>query len=184
MFRANDYRSEINQNPTWPKFDSPTNLEQITTFLVEVQWLPSQVTVERAIAHLQLQRTDGGSARKDANEFKRQAQANFEAACIAAGAIPLSPNELSEFSALSFADLQRKYWSEDADFFRVRYNKAAREFGYRIPEKPTPVEVTDEGTVRLTAAEYSGMSAQNILRRLKEPGFKRAVDKLIANGEI
>jgi hypothetical protein len=183
-FTATDYRHEINLNDTWHKFDSPGNLQRILSFLEEAQWLPSQVTINRAIAHLQLPRTDGGSARKDANEFKRQAQANFEAACAVADAFPFSPQELREFSALSFADLQRKYWAEDGDFFRVRYNKAAREFGFVIPPKPAPPVVEDEGTIRLTAAEYHSMSAQTILQRMRNPKFKLAVMKLVAAREI
>jgi hypothetical protein len=184
-FTARDYQSEINTNTTWRKYAGPDNLKRITAFLQEVQWIPSQVTVERAITHLQLPRTDGGSARKDVSEIRRQAQANYDAAAAEAEALPLTPNELREFAGLSFADLQHRYWSEDGDFFRVRYNKAAKTFGYRIPEKPTSsAEVADDGTVRLTAAEYRKMSAQEVRDRMRSPRWKLALMMLIKNGEV
>jgi hypothetical protein len=185
MFTTKDYAHEISLNATWRKYDSPANLQRILSFLAEAQWLPSQVTVERALGHLRLPRTDGGSALKDANAAKRAAQTNFDAACAAADALPLNPQELREFSALSFADLQRRYWSEDADFFRVRFNKAAREFGYRIPEKPSPsVEVEDGGEIELTAEQYHAMPARELQIKLRNPRFKLQVMQLIKSGAI
>jgi hypothetical protein len=186
MYRSKDYLAEISQNKTWPKCFSPANLNTLLDFLIEKQWLPSQVTIDRALTQLQFARTDGGSARKDAADFRRKAQAQFDAACANAEAIPLTPQECAEFSALSFADLQRKYWSEDADFFRVRYGKAAKMFGYKIPARPQVAEEIDESKeLKLSAAEYHSIPAQTTCRRLRtEPAFRRAVDRLVKMGAI
>jgi hypothetical protein len=181
MYRTKDYLAEISQNATWPKCFGSANLNVLLDFLIEKQWLPSQVTINRALTHLRFERTDGGSARKDAADVRRKAQAQFDAACANAEAIPLTPQECAEFSALSFADLQRKYWSEDADFFRVRYGKAAKMFGYKIPPRPEAVEEIDESKeIKLTAADYHSTPSQTICRLLRSnPAYRRAVDRLI-----
>src|ERR1700693_4202837 len=129
MYRSKDYLPEMTKNETWPKCFSPANLNTLLDLLIDKQWLPSQITVNRALTQLQFARTDGGSALKDAVDVRRKAQVQFDAACANADALPLTPEELAEFASLSFVDLQRKYWSEDADFFRVRYGKAAKMFG-------------------------------------------------------
>ncbi len=188
-FTARDYQNEINTNAPWRKYAGAENLNRILVFLQEVQWIPSQTTIERAIANLELPRTDGGSARKDVIEIRRQAQANYDAAAAEADALPLNPQELAEFAALSFADLQRKYWAEDGDFFRVRYNKAAKTFGYRIPEKPAALVEAEAGqedgtAVQLTAAAYKALSANDLKLKLRSPKFKLEVMKLIKAGAI
>jgi|SRR5215469_1426310 len=58
-FTKRDYQSELNLGDAWMKYASSENEERILEFLEEVQWLPSQVTINRAIASLQLSRTDG-----------------------------------------------------------------------------------------------------------------------------
>jgi hypothetical protein len=180
MYRTKDYLSEITKNETWPKCFSQGNLNTLLDFLIEKQWLPSQVTINRALTELQFTRTDGGSARKDATEVRRKAQVQFDAACASADALPLTPEELAEFASLSFADLQRKYWSEDADFSRVRYGKAAKTFGYKIPPRPQVEEEIDESKeIKLTATEYNATPAQTICRLLRNPAYRRAVDRLI-----
>ncbi len=189
MYTIKDYTNEINTNVTWRKYAGPDNLKRIVVFLQEAQWIPSQTTIERAIANLQLPRTDGGSARKDTNELRRQAQVRFDAAYAEADALPLRPQELAEFAALSFADLQRKYWAEDGDFFRARYTKAARTFGYRLPEKPAALVEAEAGqedgtAVQLTAAAYKALSANDLKLKLRSPKFKLEVMKLIKAGAI
>jgi hypothetical protein len=187
MYRSKDYLPEITKNETWPKCFSPANLNTLLDFLIEKQWLPSQVTIDRALAQLQFARTDGGSARKDAVDVRRKAQVQFDAACANAEALPLTPTECAEFSALSFADLQAKYWSDDADFFRVRYNKAAKMFGYRIPPRPQAVEEGEDeaDAMQLSAPAYHAIPAAIVCQRLRrEPRFRRAVDRLIKMGAI
>ena len=187
MYSSKDYLTEITKNETWPKCFSPANLNTLLDFLIDKQWLPSQVTINRALTQLQFARTDGGNARKDAADVRSKAQAQFDVACADAEALPLTPTECAEFSALSFADLQAKYWSNDADFFRVRYNKAAKTFGYKIPPKPQAVEEGEDeaDAMQLSAAEYHGIPASTVCQRLRrEPRFRRAVDRLIKMGAI
>jgi hypothetical protein len=187
MYRSKDYLTEITKNETWPKCFSPANLNTLLDFLIDKQWLPSQITINRALTQLQFARTDGGSARKDAVDVRRKAQAQFDAACANAESLPLTPPELAEYAALSFLDLQRKYWAEDADFFRVRYNKAAKTFGYKIPPKPQVAEEGDDeaDALQLSAAAYHAIPAATVCHRLRrEPRFRRAVDRLIKMGAI
>jgi hypothetical protein len=185
MYKTKDYLPEITKNETWPKCFSQDNLNTLLDFLIEKQWLPSQVTIDRALTQLQFARTDGGSARKDAADLRRKAQAQFDAACANAEGIPLTPQELAEFAAFSFVDLQRKYWAEDDDFFRVRYGKAAKIFGYKIPPRPQVAEEIDESKeLKLSAAEYHATPAQTICRLLRNPAYRRAVDRLIEAKQI
>ena len=183
MFRIKDYISEINQNETWKKYFSAEGHKVLLDFLVERQWLPSQFTINRAIAELNFTRTDGGSARKDAADFRRKAQSQFDEACANAEALPLTPEELAEYASLSFADLQKKYWAEGGDFFRVRYGKAAKTLGYKIPPRPQVENETAEA-VALTAEQYRSMPSSELQRRLRIPSFKMAVYKLIQQGLI
>ena len=185
-FKRSDYRSELYLHDTWPKFDSPEAESRILTFLEQSQWLPSQTTISRAIAHLQLVRTDGRTAKDDAREIRAAAQREYNSAVKQANELPLRRLELDEFAAMGQDELARKYWAEDGDFFRIRYNKASREFGYRIPNKPAASEELgdDGGEIQLTAAEYHALPARTILQKLRDPQFKRAVDRLIARSEI
>jgi len=185
MYRSKDYLTEITKNETWPKCFSPANLNTLLDLLIGKQWLPSQITINRALTQLQFTRTDGGSARKDATEVRRKAQAQFDAACANAESLPLTPQELAEYAALSFVDLQRNYWAEDADFFRVRYNKAAKTFGYKIPPRPQVEEEIDESKeIKLTVAEYRSTPAQTVCRLLRNPAYRRAVERLVKAGSI
>jgi hypothetical protein len=187
MYKANQYRSELNLSNTWLKYDSPANLDFIVSFLVENQWIPSQTTIERAIAHLGLQRTDGRTARDDARDVRAAAQRSYDAAAKEADRPPLTREELDEFSRLSMADLQRLYYGEDGkatDFFSVRYRKASREHGFRIPPPPTPPVVEDKGEVQLSAEDYRRMPSRELQLKLRQPAFKMAVMRLIANKEI
>jgi hypothetical protein len=188
-YTAKDYTTEITKNATWEKVFSPANLNKLLDFLEEHQWLPSQVTIDRALAQLQFRRTDGGSAASDQRAAIGAAQKNLEAV-IAEAALPtLTRTELEEFASLSAADLQSKYWGPDNDgitVFAVRYNKAAQQHGFRVPPRPQVVEeIDDSKELRLSASEYHSLSANQVCRRLQtEPPFKRAVDRLIKAGAI
>jgi hypothetical protein len=139
MFTAQQYQSELNINNTWLKYTSPENLERIVSFLVEKQWLPSQVTVERALEHLKLARTDGRTERDDARAARAEAQRRYDAAAAEADRLPLTRQELDEFASLSKSDLARLYWGADgeaSDYFSIRYRAASRQHGFVIPPKP------------------------------------------------
>src|SRR6516165_9399378 len=110
MFKASQYRSELNVSNLWLKYDSPENLERVVSFLVGQQWLPSQVTVDRVIAHLKLARTDGCTAKDDAREAQAAAQKKYDAAAAEADRIPLTRQELDDFASMSKVELARRYW--------------------------------------------------------------------------
>src|SRR5258708_29845361 len=109
MYRSKDYLPEITKNETWPKCFSTANLNTLLDFLIDKQWLPSQITINRALTQLQFARTDGGSARKDAAGVRRKAQAQFDAACAHTEAIPLTLHELAEHAPPSFLGLPLKH---------------------------------------------------------------------------
>ena len=139
MFTASLYRSELNINNTWLKYDSPENFERIISFLVGEQWLPSQTTIERAVEHLKLERTDGRTAKDDARDARAEAQRSYAAAAAEADRVPLTRQELNEFASLSKNDLALKYWGSDgeaSDFFAIRHRAASRQYGFVIPPKP------------------------------------------------
>jgi len=185
MYRTKDYLPEITQSETWPKCFSSANLNTLLDFLIDKQWLPSQITINRALTQLQFARTDGGSARKDAADIRHKAQVQFDVACANAEAIPLTPEELAEFASLSFADLQRKYWSEDGDYFRVRYGKASKIFGYKIPPRPQVAgEIDESKEIKLTASEYHAIPTDVLKVRMRDPRWKAAIYRLIKAGAI
>jgi len=105
-FTRRNYQSELILQ-AWQKFDSPENEERILSFLERVQWIPSQTSINRAIEHLGLQRTDGRTERDDVRAIRAEAQRNFDAAAKQADQLPLTRQELDEFSRLSQADLAR-----------------------------------------------------------------------------
>jgi hypothetical protein len=188
-YTAKDYTMEIVRNENWRKCFSPANLNKLLDFLEERQWLPSQVSVDRALAELKFRRTDGGSLEKDQRAAITAAQKNLDAVIAEAAAPPITRDEELYVASLGFADLQRQYWGPDNDginTFAVRYNKLARERGYRIPERPQVVgEIDDSKELKLSAAEYHSIPAQTVCRRLQtEPAFKRAVDRLIKASAI
>lgn len=186
MYSRKNYIDVLFKSVEYKKYLSDEANKKMIAFLEEMKWPPSNLTIDRAIARLELPRTDGGSDRKDINERKRAAQAQFSQAIADAEAIELTKVELDEFVSLSQAELQRRYWAEDGDFFRVRYTKAARLFGFVIPQPPPVPAPIEEDPLPLDAKTYHSMPAQVVCRRLMsgDARFRRAVDKLIANGEI
>jgi hypothetical protein len=189
MYKANDYTEEIIKNATWRKCFSPQNNARLLDFLIDRQWIPSQVSIDRALTELKFLRTDGGSASTDAQAAVNAAQHNLDQVIAETAASPLTRAELEHFQSLSFPDLQRQYWGEDLDSinsFAVRYNRAAKEQGFRIPARPRVEEVIDDSKeLKLSASDYHNLPAQVVGRRLQaEPAFKRAVYRLIKAGAI
>jgi hypothetical protein len=189
IYTRKDYGAEIHKNATWKKVVSSGNFEALMDFLLEHQWLPSQVTVDRALAQLKFRRTDGGSTETDKRAAVTAAQKNLDAVIKEASLPPLTRDELAEFASLSAADLQAKFYGPDNDaltVFAIRYKLAAAQHGFRLPPRPQVVEgVDDSKELKLSAAEYHSIPAQTVCRRLQtEPAFKRAVDRLIKASAI
>lgn len=187
MYTTKDYQHEINTNATWQKYASPANLKRITGFLQEVQWIPSSTTIDRAIAHLNLQRTDGRTAKDDARDIRAAAQRNYDAAAKQAELMPLTKQELDEFASLSQVELQKKYWGEDGkatDFFSIRYRAAARQHGFVIPPKPTQQAVDDGADVVMTPEIFRNMPSSELQLKLKDPRIKLKIMQMMKAGQI
>jgi hypothetical protein len=137
MYTQRDYQAAINASTEWPKFNSPANFKAVLELLLAEQWLPSRVTVLRAIRQLKLHRTDGGSRERDDKKEYEAAAANLEKVLVEAEAPPLSPPELAEFASLRREDLEHRYWDDFPSIFSVRYAKACKEFGFILPAKPS-----------------------------------------------
>jgi hypothetical protein len=97
------------------------------------QYIPSIVSLNRAIRELGLRRVDGKTLADDQREIRAAAQANFDAVVAEAQRIPLSHEELQELASLSQLELSRKYFDENGDYFRIRYTMACQQFGFRPP---------------------------------------------------
>lgn len=185
MYTRKNYVDAIFASDHYKKFQSESAGKALVAFLMEEQWIPSNLTIERAIAHLDLPRTDGGTDRKDANERHRAAQAQFAQAVSNAAALELTTKEIDEFLTLSPAEVQRRWYAEDGDFFRVRYGKAARIWSFKLPDPPIKTEEVEADPLPLDAETYHAIPAQVVCKRLRnEPRFKRAVDRLIKAGQI
>jgi hypothetical protein len=187
-YKPNEYMEQILKNQAWKKVFSPTHLNTLLDFLVNNQLIPSQVSINRALSELNFRRTDGGSAASDYKAEVKAAQQTLDQVIAETTAAPLTRAELAHFASLSFPELQRKYWGDDNDAinsFAIRYNKAAREQGYRIPDRPQIANVVDDDKgFKLSAAEYHALPAREVCKRLQDPAFKRAVDRLIKQGVI
>lgn len=137
MYKTQDYIEEISKNEAWRKVFSQEHLKTLLDFLEERQWLPSQVTIDRALAQLKLPRTDGGNAASDRRTAADAAHKRLEAFIAEVSAPPLTRHEMEEFASLSFADLQRRYWDDEGvNSFRIRYDLAAQHHAFRTPPRP------------------------------------------------
>jgi len=121
----------------WARFDCPTQRDFLLKKLWEAQLLPSETTIQYFIEKLakqgQLVRVDGGNAE---NDFQRQVAKIQEE--------PLLKDEIDWFASLSAAELQDRYWQNNAhNRFAARYQLAMKLWGFIAPAKPK-AEVTGE----------------------------------------
>jgi len=168
------------------KFYSPRLLQTV----VDAMQLPSttaaKIAFDRLVADGTLQRTDGRTERDDARQAVAAAEASLTATVAKVDAPPLTRDELELFGSLSHQDLANRYWDNDGfNEFRVRYDRAVREFGYRVPARPQAAEAQSSvGEVGLTAQQYHAIPARDLQIKLRNPQFKFAVMKLIRTGQI
>jgi hypothetical protein len=117
------------------------------------------------------------------------AQRNLDQAIQEAAAAPLTRQELGHFESLSPINLQRAYWGDDnsgVNTFAVRYNKAASQFGFKLPARPR-VEEEQPASLgsTLTVEEYRKLPAREVAQRYsRDPLFRASVDRLIKEGKI
>src|SRR5258708_6571655 len=178
----------LNKNPELvAKYFSHTLLKTLVGAMQ--QSLPTVVAArlafDRCVANGTLQRTDGKGDRDDAQASVDRAQQNFDREVQEVQAAPLTADEQSYFGSLSQSDLSAKYWHNDGyNQFRVRYDLAHQQAGFRLPPRPIQGTVSEGGDYELTPAEYHALPASVIKQKIREPRFKAAVYRLIAEHKI
>lgn len=184
---ATDYFSNDHQGKQdFTRFYSANLLKQVADEM-QRDSLPTltaaRITVSKLIREGKLVRTDGKSDRDDAQASVDRAQQNFDRAVQEVQAAPLTADEQSYFGSLSQSDLSAKYWHNDGyNQFRVRYDLAHQQAGFRLP--PRSSQVSDGGDYELTPAEYHALPASVLKQKIREPRFKAAVYRLIAEHKI
>ncbi len=186
QYFTKDHQGKLN----FQKYFAPTLL---ATLVKEMKSsLPSVVAArlafQRLVANGRLQRTDGRTDQDDWHENRERAKANLDSVLAGIDTPPLARDELDYFGSLGREQLSQLYYGEDGSAineFAVRYRKANREHGFVIPGRLQRIEEpVEECETELTAAQYHAMRAADVVRRLKNPHFKKLVDNLIRRGEI
>jgi hypothetical protein len=177
----------LNKNPELvAKYFSPTLLKTLVDAMQ--QSLPTVVAARLAFDRLvanSLQRTDGKRDEDDHRAAVDRAQQNFDRVVQEVQASPLTADEQSYFGSLSQNDLSVKYWHNDGyNEFRVRYDLAHQQAGFRLPPRPTQEVVSEGGDYELTPAQYHALPASVLKQKIREPRFKAAVYRLIAEHKI
>jgi hypothetical protein len=126
------------------KFDSDLNRQIVVDRVASWGYIPCEVGVLRALNELvdegAIERTDGGNAATDAEAARVAEQARLSR--IASQ--PLTERDFDTFVRLTPAELERRYFSEET--FRVRYDRACRDWGFR---KPAPSRPASSGRVSI-----------------------------------
>jgi len=184
MYTKNDY-TEVMSRPDsdWPKYGNASNFEKVINHQLKHQFIPSKISLLRAVKELGLRRVDGGSAASDQRAAEQQAQQRMNDAVAQAQSIPLTNEEMLEFGSLSAQDLSSRYESDV--WFRTRYDIAIKTWGFRPPMRFAAQTDDEDEAPELTPSQYRVIPAQVTTRRyLTEPAFKRAVDELVKRGLI
>jgi hypothetical protein len=172
------------RNPlVWSRYETSGAAELLLTFLVQEQQPASTITVELGIKALVrkglLLRIDN----KTADDDKRQA---LDQIIARVDGPDLTPTEIEAFSSIHPQKLMELYWQDGGlNEYAVRYRKAARIFGFRIPGHPTAKDTVAAGDeVELTAEAYNSMSARDLQVKLRDPRFRAGVYRLLAERKI
>jgi hypothetical protein len=129
VFNDKNYLEIIDASLIWPRYHNAKNLSLVVGLQKQMQWIPSQVSLERAIRQLGLQRTDNKIQRDDVIDAARAAEAAESAAERKAAQFarePISHDEHALFAGLDQQSLSRHHGTTDADgeLFRARYDEA------------------------------------------------------------
>lgn len=145
----------------------------------------ARICFDRLVANGTLRRTDGKRDEDDLRANVDRAQQNFDRVVQEVQASPLTADEQSYFGSLSQSDLSAKYWHNDGyNQFRVRYDLAHQQAGFRLPPRPSQGAVSDGGDYELTPAQYHALPVSVLKQKIREPRFKAAVYRLIAEHKI
>lgn len=171
MWVANNMRLDQNRFVNFERLEAVA--KKIQTYGLGVL---SVTAVDRAIRDLALKPL---YAKEDpavelADDAKRRADATVLDQALARQLNQLSPSELAA----------RYHSNDDGGYFRMVYDRAAPLWGFRIPAQPSRQSGTSVTPIPLTAKEYHSLPAAVVCRRLKEPPFRAAVEKLISEGLI
>jgi hypothetical protein len=181
-FNRQNYIDAINAaGADFTKFTSAKNVANVLNLMQESGWVPSVVSVFRAVRQLKLVRTDRKDAATDAQDAQRKSETAQRKLEGQYSAQPLSRQELELFASMDQATLAINFWSDA--YFQSRYQKASREHGYRLPSKVAPPDTGE--ILELNAVQYRSIPAQVVAQRMMaQAPFRRAVEKLIAEGQI
>jgi hypothetical protein len=171
----------------YSKFDSPENRPLIAERVTSYGVYPSATATKRACLELLdeglIQRADGKDATDDAIEEKAAAE---EADRQKALARPLTQMDASLYAALSWPEICER--CKNDRLFRYRYEAACRLFGFRFPIGLEPIEesqIVEDPDIPKTAEEYHAIPIRITQTRYqREPRFKAAIQRLIAEGKI
>jgi hypothetical protein len=184
MYSKSDYTAVMSSSDSgWPKYGNPSNFEKVINHQLKHPFIPSKVSILRAIKELGLRRVDGGSAASDQRVAEQQAQQRMNDAVVQAQSIPFTNDEMLEFGSLSAQNLSIRYQSDV--WFRTRYDIAIRTWGFRPPMRFAAAPADEGEALALSPAEYRAIPAEVTTRRyMLEPAFKRSVDGLVRRGLI
>jgi hypothetical protein len=137
MYTENDYTAILAKSTEWPKYNNAQASNKVVKYLIDRQYIPSQVSLNRAIKELGLRRVDGKTAADDKREARAAAEANLDAVVSEIQRTPLTPEFVNEVASLSQLDLSRRYFADsiDGELFRIRYDRACKEFGFRPAQR-------------------------------------------------
>jgi hypothetical protein len=134
MYKQSDYEAIMKRPESgWAKHSSTQNFDKAIRHLVDRQYIPSVTSLNRTVRELALHRTDDKTAADDAREARAAAQANLDAVVSEIQRTPLTPEFVNEVASLSQLDLSRRYFADsiDGELFRIRYDRACKEFGFK-----------------------------------------------------
>lgn len=175
------------------KYNSPGNRRLILARMQSYGVVPSVTAAQRAIRELvmenAIERTDGGD---EATDVRNAAVAKAASIRQQAESTPLNETLFNQLSRMHPNDVERQHWSDaDGGLFRLIYNRASKEWGFKVPERPMPADrnLTDANDPSewrtLDANTYYHMEASRIITLYRsDKGFRRAVDRLIRDGKI
>jgi hypothetical protein len=163
-FTRQNYINAVNAaGAEFVKFHSAKNVADVLNLMQGSGWIPSAVSVMRAVRQLGLVRTDRKDARADAAEAQRKVETERQKLEAQNSARPLSPQELELFASME-TTLAKNYWGDS--YFQSRYSKACREFGYRLPGRAA---APDTGEIlQLDAIAYRSIPANVVAKRPHE----------------
>lgn len=174
-----EIRTYIVDNIADSGFERFIDFERLPKVAAQIQkyglGVMSKTLIARAVQDLGLDRKplySNDDAADEAEEAIRKADAT-----------PLTRELGNQLTQMIPQQVAEKFYSDP--YFQRLYTRAAALWNFKIPPKPTPqVPGTSVVPIALDAKTYHSLPAAVVCRRLKEPAFRAAVEKLISEGLI